>query len=54
VRKVLGDEAVFREAALGVFESYNEAQMASARTADTGAKVVRASPAVVACLDYWC
>lgn len=40
VRKVLGDEAVFREAALGVFESYNEAQMASARTADTGAKVL--------------
>lgn len=34
-----GDEAAFAEAAGDAFEAYNEAQMATARAPDTGAKV---------------
>lgn len=40
MRQVLdGDEAAFAEAAGDAFEAYNEAQMATARAPDTGAKV---------------
>jgi len=43
VRQVLdGDEAAFAEAAGDAFEAYNEAQMATARAPDTGAKLLLA------------